>query len=128
MANYRLNFKSSAAKEFRKLPLIIQQKIVPVIDQLCENPRPSSVVKLQGDENLYRVRVGDYRIIYEIDDIEKYIRVMRVMRSLKIISLLNLITRISFYFPHFHAFLFSSSPFPRSCSGNGVIISKSPLS
>ncbi len=78
MANYRLSFKSSAAKEFRKLPFAIQRKIVPVINQLCDNPRPSSIVKLQGDENLYRVRVGDYRIIYEIDDTEKCIRVMRV--------------------------------------------------
>ena len=78
MANYRLSFKSSAAKEFRKLPLAIQQKAVPLIDKLCDNPRPSGVVKLQGDKSLYRVRVGDYRIIYEIDDIERCIRVMRV--------------------------------------------------
>ena len=63
MANYRLSFKSSAAKEFRKLPFEVKQQIALSIDQLCENPRPPGVVKLQGEENFYRIRVGDYRVI-----------------------------------------------------------------
>lgn len=61
MSNYSLSFKSSAAKELRKLPLQVQQRIANPIQKLVENPRCSGVVKLKGDDNLYRFRVGEYR-------------------------------------------------------------------
>ena len=78
MSNYSLSFKSSAAKELRKLSLEVQQRIASVIEKLIDNPRFSGVVKLKGDDNLYRFRVGEYRVIYEIDDSDKKIVITRI--------------------------------------------------
>jgi mRNA interferase RelE/StbE len=75
---YNIKFKSSAAKEFKSLPIEIKQRIRMIIDQLCDNPRPFGVIKLQGDDELYRVRIGDYRIIYAIDDNDKLIHITRI--------------------------------------------------
>ncbi|MGK7894054.1 MAG: type II toxin-antitoxin system RelE/ParE family toxin, partial [Xenococcus sp. (in: cyanobacteria)] len=72
------SFKSSAAKELRKLSLEVQQRIASVIEKLIDNPRFSGVVKLKGDDNLYRFRVGEYRVIYEIDDSDKKIVITRI--------------------------------------------------
>jgi mRNA interferase RelE/StbE len=49
------------------------------IEQLSQNPRPFGVKKLQGEVDFYRIRVGDYRILYIIDDSARLIRVMRIM-------------------------------------------------
>jgi mRNA interferase RelE/StbE len=46
----------------------VQVRLKPAIDGLAEEPRPDGVVKLKGEENAYRVRVGDYRIVYEVRD------------------------------------------------------------
>jgi mRNA interferase RelE/StbE len=78
MNNYQIKFKSSAAKEFRKLPSIVKERIQETINQLIENPRPSGVVKLKGDDRLFRIHIGDYRIIYEIDDSAKLVFITRV--------------------------------------------------
>ena len=59
MPKYTVSFKSSAAKELRKLSLEVQQRIANAIEKLIDNPRFSGVVKLKGDNNLYRFRVGD---------------------------------------------------------------------
>ncbi len=50
MNNYRIQFKSSAAKECKKLPLFIKQRVSEIIDKLQQNSRPSGVVKLKGDD------------------------------------------------------------------------------
>jgi mRNA interferase RelE/StbE len=78
MNEYQIKFKSSAAKEFRKLPSEIKERIREALNQLTENPLPSGVIKLKGDEGLFRIRIGDYRIVYEIDDSVKLVRVTRV--------------------------------------------------
>jgi mRNA interferase RelE/StbE len=78
VTKYRITFKTSAAKEFRRLPTEIKQRLSLIIDELSQNPRPLGVVKLQGNDNLYRVRIGDYRVVYEIDDSAKLIRITRV--------------------------------------------------
>jgi mRNA interferase RelE/StbE len=75
---YQIKFKSSAAKEFRKLSSQIKERIREAVDQLAENPRPSGVVKLRGEDRLFRIRIGDYRIVYEIDDSAKLVRVTRI--------------------------------------------------
>ncbi|MEM9540105.1 MAG: type II toxin-antitoxin system RelE/ParE family toxin [Cyanobacteria bacterium P01_E01_bin.42] len=75
---YSLQFKNSAAKEFRGLPTDIKQRIGEAVEELCFDPRPDGVVKLKGDDDLYRIRVGNYRVIYEIDDDEKALLIMRV--------------------------------------------------
>ena len=66
--SYRIEFTPSAARAFRKLPAPIQGRIAPKIDALAVNPRPHGVEKMGGYENRYRVRVGEYRVIYVISD------------------------------------------------------------
>jgi mRNA interferase RelE/StbE len=75
---YRVEFLSSAAKEFRSLDAAIKRRIISIVDKLIENPRPDGVRKLHGYKNLYRIRVGSYRVVYEIDDETRLIRVTRV--------------------------------------------------
>lgn len=66
--NYLIEFSKKAEKQFLALPQSIQERLVPQIDALAENPRPPKVKKLVGEENQYRIRVGDYRIVYQIQD------------------------------------------------------------
>ena len=78
MKKYIINFTKSAAKEYRKLPLNIKSKVALAVDQLALDPRPTGVKKLVGSNNLYRVRVGDYRIVYEIYDNQLIILITRL--------------------------------------------------
>ncbi|MEA5448643.1 type II toxin-antitoxin system RelE/ParE family toxin [Leptolyngbya sp. CCNP1308] len=65
---YRLRFVKRAAKQFQALPEQAKRRIQPKIDALATEPRPTGVTKLSGEDNLYRIRVGDYRILYAIED------------------------------------------------------------
>jgi mRNA interferase RelE/StbE len=78
MNEYQIKFKSSAAKEFRKLPSKIKERIREAFNQLTENPLPAGVVKLKGEDRLFRIRIGNYRIVYEIDDEVKLVLITRV--------------------------------------------------
>ena len=78
MSDYRVSFKSSAAKELRKLPVEIQRRIINAIERLSENPRLAGIVKLKGDDNLYRFRVGEYRIVYDINDPDQKLAITRI--------------------------------------------------
>ena len=60
MNKYQITFKSSAAKEFKKLPQSIKHRIRDAINQLIEYPRPSGVVKLKGDDKLFHIRISNY--------------------------------------------------------------------
>lgn len=66
MAAYTLDFKASVEKDLRKVPKDRLPVILEKIEELAEVPLPSDSKKLSGAEHLYRVRVGDYRIIYEV--------------------------------------------------------------
>lgn len=66
MAAYTINFKASVEKDLRKVPKDRLPDILEKIEELAEVPLPSDSKKLSGAEHLYRVRVGDYRIIYEV--------------------------------------------------------------
>jgi mRNA interferase RelE/StbE len=55
-------------KQLDALPSDIYDRIDAKIQQLAENPRPDGVVKMKGGDNEYRIRVGDYRVLYEIND------------------------------------------------------------
>lgn len=68
MAEYNVEFVASATKEFRSLSADIKHRINLTVESLCDNPYPTGVCKLYGHKRLYRVRVGHYRIVYEIDD------------------------------------------------------------
>ena len=66
---YQIVVKPSARKELKKLPVSIGTLIAEKIDSLANNPRPEGCKKLVNNkEELWRVRVGDYRILYTIDD------------------------------------------------------------
>ncbi|MCC5639495.1 type II toxin-antitoxin system RelE/ParE family toxin [Nostoc sp. CHAB 5844] len=65
---YQIEITNRAAKQLKKLPNNIKIQIEEKIQELANNPRPNGVVKLEGDEDTYRVRVGKYRILYEIKD------------------------------------------------------------
>ncbi|MGK7958552.1 MAG: type II toxin-antitoxin system RelE/ParE family toxin [Crocosphaera sp.] len=75
---YEVLLEKQAERDLRKLPADIFKRIIPVIRKLADNPRPSGCRKLKNAEQDYRVRVGTYRIIYEIDDRNREIKVMRV--------------------------------------------------
>jgi len=75
---YRIEFKPSAAKEFSQLPKNIQKRIAAKVNTLADNPRPRGVEKLEGRENRYRIRVGDYRVTYEIHDEVLLVLVVRI--------------------------------------------------
>jgi mRNA interferase RelE/StbE len=78
MLNYRINLARIVEKEIARLPLKIQERVVRAIDQLAENPRRVGSKKLKGSVNAYRFRVGDYRIIFEINEKSKVIDVVHV--------------------------------------------------
>ena len=63
---YRIEFKRSAAKALRKIPKSDQKRIANKIDSLSENLPDPAVTNMKGDNPFHRIRVGDYRIIYEI--------------------------------------------------------------
>jgi len=67
---YKIELTKSAVKEYKKLPKIIQEKVKEVMGLLSQSPRTEflQIKKLKGPDNLYRIRVNNYRIIYEIHD------------------------------------------------------------
>jgi mRNA interferase RelE/StbE len=64
--NYRVEFKRSAAKALKKIPKSDQKQIRDRIDNLSENLPDPATTKMKGDNPFHRIRVGNYRIIYEI--------------------------------------------------------------
>ncbi|MDZ7970480.1 MAG: type II toxin-antitoxin system RelE/ParE family toxin [Nostoc sp. DedSLP03] len=81
---YEVKFTNGARKMFKKLSQELQDRIQPKIDELAIEPRPNGVKKLQGEENTYRIRVGDYRVIYDIFDDVLLVNVIDVGHRSKI--------------------------------------------
>ena len=77
MANYKIVFKKSVAKDLRSISNPDVRRILSTIDQLAINPRGEGCKKLTELE-LYRVRCGDYRIVYEIKNSELIVSVIKV--------------------------------------------------
>jgi mRNA interferase RelE/StbE len=75
---YEVYLERSAENDLKRLPTSIFHRIIPQIKALAENPRPSGCRKITGSKNDWRIRIGDYRIIYEIDEKAKAVRIMRV--------------------------------------------------
>jgi len=67
MASYSIVFKPSVEKDLRSLPKSVIPRVVRHIEALKENPFPRQSVKLAGAERLYRIRVGNYRVVYAVD-------------------------------------------------------------
>lgn len=68
MREYAVRFVRSARKELQALDSHLVARIFPRIEALSGNPRPTGCRKLRGTRNLWRIRVGEYRIVYEILD------------------------------------------------------------
>ncbi len=78
MASYKVEWKNSAYKELQKLPRPMIKRVVEAVDDLAVNPYPSGIKKLIGSDHSYRIRVGDYRIVYEVVEDKLIIHVIRV--------------------------------------------------
>ena len=83
MVNYKIEIKRSASKEIEKLPKSVLKRVLDKIQFLGREPRPSGCKKLTADEK-YRVRVGDYRILYSIENDKLMIYIVKVGHRKKI--------------------------------------------
>lgn len=78
MTTYHVDIARRAVKALAALPRREQQRMRAAIDLLADNPRPPGCVAMTGEAHAYRVRVGDYRIIYEVLDDRLVVQVVRV--------------------------------------------------
>ena len=78
MDEYAIVFASSARKELEAFSRAIALRIVARIEGLADEPRPRGCIKLAGAENLWRIRIGDYRVLYTIDDTNRVVDVVAV--------------------------------------------------
>ena len=83
MGNYKIEIKKSAVKEISKLPKNVLKRVVTKIKSLGDEPRPTGCKKLTADEK-YRIRVGEYRILYSIEDEKLVIYVVKVSHRKKV--------------------------------------------
>jgi mRNA interferase RelE/StbE len=78
LVSYTIELRPGARRDLENLPQDTLQRVSRRIDSLADNPRPPGAEKLSGSENSYRVRVGDYRILYEIRDKVLLIIIVRI--------------------------------------------------
>jgi mRNA interferase RelE/StbE len=78
MASYKVQWKKSAQKELRKLNKDAILKILEVVDRLADDPHPEGSGKLRGSQHTYRIRMGDYRILYSVKSEVLTIEIIRV--------------------------------------------------
>ncbi len=78
MPAYRVEFLPSAARDLASLPRTIQRRLGHRLDALTKDPRPEGVKALKETERLLRLRVGDYRIIYRVDDHRRSVHVVKI--------------------------------------------------
>jgi mRNA interferase RelE/StbE len=75
---FRIEWKKSTRKDLRKLPASAAARIIEIVELLSQNPFPHGVEKLSGSEHAYRIRLGDYRIVYEVVAESKLVEIQRV--------------------------------------------------
>lgn len=75
---YEVLLEGNAQRDLKRLPTEVFHRITSEIGALANNPRPHGCRKIVGSQSDWRIRIGEYRIIYEIDDPARTIRVMRV--------------------------------------------------
>lgn len=68
MSRYKVVVSKSAAKELSKLPSTVNNRVIKAVMELSDNPRPQGSKKLKGGSENWRIRIGDYRVVYAIDD------------------------------------------------------------
>lgn len=75
--SYRVEFTTAAARQLKKLPRSARDRVLDAIAALEFDPRPHGAKKLVGEQTAWRVRVGDYRVIYDVLDAELLVTVVR---------------------------------------------------
>ena len=75
---YEVLLERRAERDLKKLPGKVFHRIIPRLKALSDNPKPSGCRKITGSKSDWRIRIGDYRVIYEIDERAKTVKVMRV--------------------------------------------------
>ena len=73
---YRILFTTQASRQFDKLPKAVQEALGVKIHALADNPRPQGSVKISGTKLDYRIRAGDYRLLYSVQDDERIVLVV----------------------------------------------------
>ena len=77
---YRVELAPAAQRDLRRLPPHIQERLAAPIQALADNPRPSGVRKIQGEDRGWRIRVGQYRVVYDVHDDRSIVVVLKVDR------------------------------------------------
>ena len=75
---YDVLLERHAERDLKPLPAIAFRRIIAAIQLLADDPRPAGCKKLVGSQRDWRIRIGEYRVLFEIDDTEQIVRVMRV--------------------------------------------------
>ena len=78
MADYTVTFARSARRELEALDRTVVARILSRIEGLAQEPRPPGARKLRGEQQLWRIRVGDYRVVYSVDYRQRVVDVVRV--------------------------------------------------
>lgn len=75
--SYRVEFTAAAARQVKKLPRPARDRVLDAIEDLGEDPRPHGAKKLVGERTAWRIRSGDYRVLYDVFDSELTVSVVR---------------------------------------------------
>jgi len=75
---YEIVFSPLAERQFRRFQPFTQRRLRPQIDALASDPRPDGTVKVKGEPDLYRIRVGDYRVVYYVWDKDRVVFVAKI--------------------------------------------------
>lgn len=74
---YRVEYTSAAARQVKKLPRPARDRVLDAVDDLADDARPHGAKKLVGEQTAWRIRIGNYRVIYDIFDDELTVTVVR---------------------------------------------------
>ena len=78
MASYKLSFKRSAEKELRRISQPDLRRMVQKIQTLTQEPRPSGAQMLKGEARYWKIRQGDYRVVYQVDDLSQEVAIIKI--------------------------------------------------
>lgn len=76
--SYRIEFVRSAAKSYRQLDPVLQRRVDRELSRLSETPRHAGVIRLQANDELYRVRIGDLRLIFSVEDDRLLVLIVKI--------------------------------------------------
>ena len=77
---YRVEFTSAAKRDFANLLTVVQRRLLHPILSLAETPRPPEARKLQGESTAWRIRLGQFRVVYDVSDHQQLVVILKVAR------------------------------------------------